>query len=285
MRRRTATSARIVATLRRMPHPYFDGLVPTLNIAHRGGAGLAPENTLEAFRHAVALGCEILELDVHATQDGELVVAHDPTLERCTDGAGRIDALPLRDLQRLDAGHRFSPEGATFPFRGRGVRIPSLQEVLTDPALRRVRLNVELKAEAPGLERALARVLRAHDAVARACVGSEEDAIAERLRAALPEACHFYPREALLRFALPALQGTPPPDEGWDVLDAPLTFEGFRVITPALLQAVAQAGKWLNVWTVDDPAEMRRLIADGVGGIMTDRPDLLAALVRERARA
>jgi len=266
-----------------MPHPYFDGLGPTLNIAHRGGAGLAPENTLEAFRRAAALGCEVLELDVHASRDGVLVVAHDPTLERCTDGAGRIDSLDLSALEGLDAGHHFTPDGVSFPFRGHGVRIPTLRALLTDPMLERVRLNVELKAEAPGLALEFAKVLRGHGAVARVCVGSEQDAIAEQLRAALPEACHFYPREALLRFALPALQGEPPPDEGWHVLDVPLTFQDFRVVTPALLQAVAKAGKWINVWTVDDPLELRRLIDEGVGGIMTDRPDLLAAALRERA--
>jgi glycerophosphoryl diester phosphodiesterase len=266
-----------------MAHPYFHRLSPTLNIAHRGGAGIAPENTLVAFRQAVALGCEILELDVQATRDGVLVVAHDPTLERCTDGAGRIDALEFAALRQLDAGHAFTQDGATFPFRGTGVRIPSLQEVLTDPALASVRLNVELKAEHPGLEPSFASVLRAHGAVARVCVGSEDDALAERIRDALPEACHFYPREALLRFALPALQGEAPPDEGWHVLDVPLTFQDLRVVTPALLQAVAKAGKWINVWTVDDPDELRRLVEERVGGIMTDRPDLLAAILRGRA--
>jgi glycerophosphoryl diester phosphodiesterase len=257
-------------------HPYFEGLSPTLNIAHRGGAGLAPENTLEAFRKAVALGCQVLELDVQCTRDGVLVVAHDPTLERCTNGTGRIDALDLATLQTLDAGYRFSPDGARFPFRGQGVRIPTLEAVLDDPLLAGARLNVELKADAPRLEEALARELRAHGAVDKACVGSEDDALADRIRQVLPEACHFYPREALMRFALPALSGETPPDEGWQVLDVPLTFQGMRVVTPALIACVAAAGKWLNVWTVDDPAEMRRLISDGVGGIMTDRPDLLA---------
>lgn len=266
-----------------MPHPYFKGLRPTLNIAHRGGAGIAPENTLEAFRQAVLLGCEVLELDLQCTRDGVLVVAHDDTLERCTDGRGRVDALSFQELQRLDAGFHFTPDGARFPFRGRGVRIPSLEALLTDPALATVRLNVELKADRPGLERALADGLRAHRAGERVCVGSEQDAVAERIRRAIPEACHFFPRGALTRFAVPAISGETPPDEGWDVLDVPLTYEGFRVVTPALLEAVARCGKWLNVWTIDDPVEMRRLIADGVGGIMTDRPDVLGDLRRSGA--
>ncbi|HZG41378.1 MAG TPA: glycerophosphodiester phosphodiesterase family protein, partial [Longimicrobium sp.] len=106
---------------------FLRGLRPTLHISHRGGAALAPENTLDAFRLAVErYRTDMLELDVHLTRDGEWVVAHDDTLERCTDGTGPLAALTLAELRRLDAGFGFSPdEGRTFPFRGRGARIPT----------------------------------------------------------------------------------------------------------------------------------------------------------------
>src|SRR5689334_5224836 len=109
-------------------HPYLRGLRPTLHIAHRGGSALAPENTLAAFARAVdEFHTDVLELDVHATRDGELVVAHDPDVARCTDGEGAIAERTYAELAALDAGYRFTRDsGATFPFRGRNVRIPRL---------------------------------------------------------------------------------------------------------------------------------------------------------------
>ncbi|MBZ4371003.1 glycerophosphodiester phosphodiesterase [Corallococcus sp. AS-1-6] len=255
---------------------FLHGLKPTLHIAHRGGALLAPENTLEAFQRAVHTHrTDMLELDVHLSRDGEVIVAHDDTLERCTDGEGPLAALTLAELRKLDAGYRFTPdEGRTFPFRGQGVRLPTLREVLRAfPALR---LNVELKPDVPGAEAVLARLLTEEAALGRVCLGSEQDAIAERLYEELPDACHFYPRDALAAFVLALKAGeTPPEDARYRVLDMPLYFGEVRLVDDVLLKAAAERGKWINVWTVDDPAEMDRLLAEGIGGIMTDRPDLL----------
>ncbi|RKG89214.1 glycerophosphodiester phosphodiesterase [Corallococcus sp. CA053C] len=255
---------------------FLQGLKPTLHIAHRGGALVAPENTLEAFRLAVeTYRTDMLELDVHLSRDGEVIVAHDDTLERCTDGAGPLAALTLAELRKLDAGYHFSPDaGRTFPFRGRGVRLPTLREVLR--AFPSLRLNVELKPDVPGGEDMLARLLTEEAALGRVCLGSEQDAIAERLVRVLPDACHFYPRDALAAFVLALKAGeVPPEDARYTVLDMPLYFGEVRLVDDALLEAAASRGKWINVWTVDDPAEMDRLLREGVGGIMTDRPDLL----------
>ncbi|MCY1045349.1 glycerophosphodiester phosphodiesterase [Corallococcus sp. bb12-1] len=255
---------------------FLQGLKPTLHIAHRGGALVAPENTLEAFRLAVEQHrTDMLELDVHLTRDGEVIVAHDDTLERCTDAEGPLAARTLEELRRLDAGFRFSPDnGHTFPFRGRGVRLPTLREVLRAfPALR---LNVELKPDVAGAEDVLARLLTEEAALGRVCLGSEQDAIAERLVRVLPDACHFYPRDALAAFILTLKAGEAPPEDArYSVLDMPLYFGEVRLVDDALLRAAAERGKWINVWTVDDPAEMDRLLQEGIGGIMTDRPDLL----------
>jgi glycerophosphoryl diester phosphodiesterase len=257
-------------------HPFFRGLSPTLHIAHRGGSLLAPENTLAAFRMAVErYHTRMLETDVHLTRDGELVVAHDATLERCTNGVGPIADHTLAELQRLDAGHHFTRDGGhTFPFRGQGVRMPSLREVLRAfPALR---FNIEVKPDVPGIEDAFFQVLREEGALERVCVGSELDEVGERLVRVMPDACHFYPREALTAFVLTVRAGEPPPaDPRYTVLDMPLYFGDMRLVDEALLRAVDAHGKWLNVWTVDAPDEMRQLITEEVGGIMTDRPDLL----------
>jgi len=259
-------------------HPFLKGLSPTLLIAHRGGAALWPENTLLAFQRAVAdFRTDMLELDVHRTRDGVLVVSHDPTVDRCTDGQGALNALPLAEVQRLDAGHRFSPDGGrTFPFRGKGLRLPTFREVLD--AFPSLRLNVDVKVDEPGIEDDFARVLREASAVDRVCFGSEHDALADRLHRALPEGCLFYPRDALtaLVMALHQEPEAPPPDDArYTVLEMPLYFGDVRLVSPGFVEACTRLGKWVYVWTINDEVEMKHLVRARVGGIMTDRPDLL----------
>lgn len=258
-----------------MPHPFFAGLHPTLHIAHRGGAALAPENTMAAFRNAISFRTDMLELDLQVTSDGVLVVSHDDTLERCTDAEGPIDGRTFADLSTVDAGHRFTIDGGeTFPFRGRGVRIPAFTEVLA--AFPGLRLNVDVKANPAGIEELLAAALKVSGAVRRVCVGSEDDALAQRLLDAVPDAIHFYPRDALTHAVLRLKSGAGlPPDDPYRVMDVPLHHEGRRVVDFAFCEAARRQHRWVNVWTVDDPNEMRALEAAGAGGIMTDRPDLL----------
>lgn len=254
-----------------MDHPFFKGLRPTLHIAHRGGALLAPENTLAAFRMAVeAYRTDMLELDVHLTCDEQVVVAHDPTVERCTDGTGAIAAMTLRELQALDAGARFE--------RFRGERIPTLQEVLR--AFPTVRINVELKAHTPELVPRFVALVQSEGAVDRICCGSEHDDVAGKLHAALPEACHFFPRDALAEWVMTVKGGDPAPRmERYAVLDMPDQWEGIPLVDAALLRVAAEQRKWVNVWTINDEPTMRRLAGLKVGGIMTDRPDLLRAVL------
>ena len=263
-------------------HPFVSGLEPTLHIAHRGGAKVAPENTLAAFTLAVErYRTDMLELDVHRTRDGVWVVSHDETVDRCTDGAGDIASLTLEEIKRLDAGYRFTPDGGrTFPFRGKGVQVPTLREVLE--GFGDVRLNVEVKRATEGIEKSFSDELRHAGALGRVCCGSEDDALAVRLHQLLPEECHFYPRDALAAFVVAVKSGEPPPlDPRFSVLDMPLYFGDERLVDAALLAAVRANERWLNVWTVDDPIEMTRLVREGVGGIMTDRPDLLRSVLDE----
>lgn len=244
-------------------HPFLRGLKAPLHISHRGGAGLYPENTMLAFKSAVELHrTDMLELDVHATSDGVVVVAHDETLERCTNGHGPLAALSYAELSRLDAG--------------RGERIPTLEDVLA--AFPSLRVNVELKV--PGVLAPFVALVKRLGALDRLCIGSEHDAIAQDIARALPDALLFYPRDALAAFVLPTRAGEPPDDDPrYTVLDMPLTWEGVKLFDADLARVCAERGKWVNVWTVDDPAEMKQAIADGVGGIMTDRPDVLRAVL------
>ncbi|WP_375766430.1 glycerophosphodiester phosphodiesterase [Archangium gephyra] len=266
-------------------HPYFRGLSPTLHISHRGGSLLAPENTLPAFRMAVErYHTQVLETDVHLTRDGELVVFHDDTLQRCTNGEGRIADHTLAELRRLDAGYHFTPDaGRTFPFRGQGVHLSTLGELLR--AFQGLRFNIEVKPDVPGIEDAFFQVLREEGALEQACIGSELDVVGERLARVMPDACHFYPRDALAAFVLSLRAGEQPPEEPrYTVLDMPLYFGDVRLVDELLVREVDARGKWLNVWTVDDPEEMRRLVGEGVGGIMTDRPDLLRRVLDEQQK-
>ncbi len=266
-----------------MPHPFFDGLTAPLHIAHRGGAGCGPENTLWAFEQAVRVHrTDCIELDVHATADGEIVVFHDDDLDRTTDGAGPLRAQDWASLQRLDAGHTWTADGGqTFPHRGQGVGIPRLVTVLR--AFPDLPLNLEIKPDRPELAAPVVALLRAEGALDRVCLGSFHDRVGAALHAAAPAACHYYPEAALTAFVMAALTGQPPVvDPRFSVIDMPLSHQGLRLVTPALLDAARAHDLWVNVWTVDAADDMTALLDLGVGGIMTDRPDRLRAVLDAR---
>src|SRR5918911_1481417 len=152
-----------------------------VNLAHRGASALAPENTIEAFRLAVEAGAGGLELDVHMTRDGHIVVIHDATVDRTTSGTGAVSEMTLDELRMLDAGHNFSPDGGpTRPYRGRGVRVPTLGEVLE--GFPGVAVNIEIKARTPGIEETVLGVLREANALGRALVVSTPHDIVKRFR-------------------------------------------------------------------------------------------------------
>jgi glycerophosphoryl diester phosphodiesterase len=244
---------------------------------------LAPENTLAAFQLAVnRYRTDVLEIDIQQTLDGVWVISHDDTLERCTNGEGPIANHNLSQIQRLDAGYWFSPEaGKSFPYRGQGVRIPTLAEALC--ALPTLRFNIDLKTANADQVSAFSRLMREQGATDRICCGTESDELAAVLFEALPEACHFYPRQALTHFVLAVRAGEPPAlDPRFAVLDMPFAYQGIPLIDAQLLEAAKRSGRWVNVWTVDEPGQMRELIGLGVGGIMTDRPDLLRQALDER---
>lgn len=246
-------------------------------VAHRGGARLAPENTLASFDGAAALGADVIELDVRLTSDGEVVVFHDDSTERIAGTPGAVASRSLRQLRELDAGHAFTPDGGrSFPWRGRGLTVPTLAEVLDRyPA---TLFNIEAKEAAPPLAQALARVVRGAGRVDQVCVGSFDDAQGERLRALLPEACHFLP-ELAARCHVSAARGSGDGRAcpgGYDVADLPLrTEQGFEVVDADVVSYFHARGMAVHVWTVDDETEMRTLLALGVDGIMSDRPDVL----------
>ncbi|WP_406831473.1 glycerophosphodiester phosphodiesterase [Pedococcus sp. KACC 23699] len=251
---------------------YFDAPTP-IGLAHRGGAkveaNLHLENTLAAFRHAVDLGYRYLETDVHATSDGQVLAFHDHVLDRVTDARGAIAQLPY-------AAVRAARVGGTEP-------IPLLADLLEE--LPDVRLNIDVKAER-AIE-PLAAVLRAHDAFDRVCIGSFSRSRIRAVRALLGPsvATAAGPTEVgVLRFApwlVADLLRSPAP-----VLQVPTGHvvggRRFDLVTEALVERVHRMGKHLHVWTIDDATEMDRLFDLGVDGIVTDRTDVLAAVLARR---
>ena len=250
------------------------------NVAHRGASALAPENTLEAFRLGVEAGASGLELDVHMTRDGGVVVIHDPTVDRTTDGTGAVAEMTLGDLRRLDAGYRFSQDGgSSYPYRGAGVRVPTLAELYeTFPE---ACLNIELKEAQPGIEEAVLRVVRSAGAQERTLVVSNRHGVVRRFRrlsggeistgASRREITQFY---SLSRGRLEWLRR---PD--YDALQVPVEHRGIEVVTQRFVEAAHRRGVRVDVWTINDPDEMRRLLDLGVDTIMTDRPADLARLL------
>ncbi len=250
-----------------------------LLIAHRGGAKLAPENTLAAFRRAVDVWeADMLELDVRATSDGEIVVIHDATVDRTTDGTGEVADLPWEALQELDAGHRFVGLDGCDSFRGKGVTIPRFEELLEE--LPGVRLNAEAKVRKAA--RGLVEIIRRHGAEDRVLVAAELETARSGVRdypgpwgASRRQITRFW---ALHRLPLGKLY-TP----RVDALQVPEEWSGLRILTPRFVKEAHRRNIPVHVWTVDDPDDMRRLLAWGVDGIQSDRPDLLASVLSEVA--
>jgi glycerophosphoryl diester phosphodiesterase len=254
-------------------HPYLDLPGPWL-VAHRGASDVAPENTLPAFDAAAALGVDALEIDVHRSADGVVFVFHDDDTTRITGAPGTIEARTAAEVAALDAGFAFTPDGGrTFPFRGAGVRIPPLAEVLARyPALR---LSIDAKTPDAPLARALADVIRAARAEDRVVVGSFVDAQARRLGRLLPGVCRYLPQRVAAWHVLGAMLRLPPLGApAYQLAALPRRHGRIEVVTPALVAHLHRRGIPLHVWTVDDEAEMRELLALGVDGLITNRPAL-----------
>lgn len=231
-----------------------------LNIAHRGASGTFPENTLSAFRAAIDAQADMCELDVQLTRDGAVVVIHDDTVERTTDGKGEVAELTLAELQRLDAGARFR-DGAV-----KGERIPTLDEVFAVTA-GRCGLNIELKAG--GLEHQVAQIMQARDAFSGSIVSSFDWQYLKKI-----QQLHFNIRIALLADEKPV-----------DLMINAVAMRAYSInprwdmVTADLCKAAHERSLKVYTWTVDADARMRALMECGVDGIMTNYPERLRTVL------
>ncbi|MEK7240877.1 MAG: glycerophosphodiester phosphodiesterase family protein [Gemmatimonadota bacterium] len=251
-----------------------------LVIAHRGNSRHAPEDTMESFRQGLALGADGIEFDVRLSADGVPVVIHDRTLDRTTSGTGLVADRTFDELRALDAGYRFTRDGGrTFPYRGRGMRIPALDEVLE--AFPATACIIELKT--PTATAALARALEAHDARERVVAGSFLDEALAPLRgrgflltASRPEVIRLYARALTLRGA-----GTP----SYQACSVPPWFHGLPVPVLQFARMLRGCGIPTHVWTVNDVRQARRLWAGGVNAILSDDPGAMLGILGRPERA
>jgi len=264
--------------IHRMPdHALFDRPAPWI-IAHQGGRGLWPENTLYAFEHCREMGVDMLEMDLRATADGQIVVMHDETVDRTANGSGLVAEMTLEKLRALDAGYRFQDEAGEIPFRGKGLKVPELREVLV--GLPTSKLNLEMKDFTPELAASLCAELRERDAEGRVLIASFGQDSMDAFRRHCPlVATSATMREALSFFRLYHLRLGSLYRAPAVAFQVPETFGEMRVVEPRLLELTGKLNVRVQVWTVNEEDDMRRLLSLGVQGILTDYPDRLLAIL------
>lgn len=259
-------------------HPYFDRPTPHL-FGHRGASGELPENTLPAFARALEHGVPYLEMDCHATRDGEIVVLHDAELERTTNGEGVVSEYSYVELERLDAGHRFSLDGREFPFRGAGIRVPRLAEVLA--AYPEAHINLEVKQADPPIAEEVVRLVRRARAERRLLLAGADEPVLARLRALDPGTALGSSTADVIEFVQASVGGglaTFAPRG--HALQIPPDAFGRPLVTRELVDAAHVLGLFVHVWTINESDEMQRLLALGVDGLMSDFPGRLVATAR-----
>ena len=264
--------------------------------AHQGGAWEGPSSTLFAIRAAVAAGATGVELDVHATADRHLVVCHDSTVDRTTDGRGAIASLTLAELRALDNAYRWAPgadvtleepEGG-YPFRGRAPEdrafgIATLEEVLEE--LPGVVLNLDIKQTAPVVkpyEEALAALLRRFGRRDDVIVASFLDSATAAFSAVAPEIATSAGTLAVAEFVRALRSGVGPPPVPHAALQVPVAAGDTLIVDERFVEAAHDRGMAVHVWTIEEEEEMDRLCDLGVDGIITDRPTALVGVLDRR---
>jgi glycerophosphoryl diester phosphodiesterase len=237
---------------------------------HRGAAGIFAENTVEGFALAASIGVDVIETDAHVTRDGRVVLSHDGTVDRTTDGEGTIAEMTFAQLRALDAGARWTDRDGARVFRGRGLVIPSLEEALG--ALPHCRFNIELKSQEDGAPRALTEVLERCGAQGRVMLAAEDGAVMKELRREAPWAPTSCSSAEVFGFitGLHEADYEPPPA---CALQVPDVFEGIEIVNETFVRRAKSLGMMVHVWTINDPAHMQRLLELGCDGVITDHPE------------
>ncbi len=260
------------ACLRDLPRP--------LVIAHQGGEELWPSNTMHAFERAAALGVDMLEMDLHVTADGVLVLMHDETVDRTTNGTGRLEEMTLAEVKALDAGYYWTDdEGKTFPFRGQGITVATLEELFQ--AFPDMPMNIEIKlVENIPVVEPFCQLIREHGKQDQILVASFHEDAMSAFRAACPEVATSTSQNEVINFFARHFVGLAasysPPAQAVQV---PEYRSGIHILTSRFVEDAHSRGMDVHVWTINEAEDMQRMIELGVDGIITDRPDILLELL------
>jgi glycerophosphoryl diester phosphodiesterase len=263
-------------------HPFYSGVTRPLVIAHQGGDGIWPGDTMYAFEKAVEIGADVLEMDAHITKDGHIVLMHDETVDDTTDGTGLIEEMTLDDLKQLDAAYEWSNDGGqTFPYRGQGIQVPTLDELFQKfPQMRYV---IEIKLTKNPIDQPLCGLIRQHGMQDKVVVASFHDEAMQNFRATCPEVATSASRGEVTKFVIlgkvflsglvrPEYQSIQPPFDPEESYNIP-------IMTKRFIREVHAKNVRVEPWTVNDPELMKQYIEWGVDGIITDRPDLLVEIL------
>ena len=265
-------------------HLYYEGATRPLVIAHQGGNDIWPGNTLYAFEKAVEIGADVLEMDAHITKDGYIVLMHDETVDDTTDGSGLIEEMTLDELKQLDAAYDWSDDGGqTYPYRGLGIQVPTLDELFEK--FPHMRYLIEIKLTENPIDQPLCDLIREHNMQNKVMVASFHDEAMQNFRETCPEVATSASRGEVTRFVLPGklllsgfvvpeYQSIQPPFDPKDSFNIPIMTE--RFVREAHAKNIA-----VEPWTVDDPELMKKYIEWGVDGIITDRPDLMVGILKQ----
>ena len=263
-------------------HPFFDNFdTYPLVIAHADdtGQGLWPGSTMPFLRGVSEMGVDVLEIDVHMTRDGHIVVMHDDSVDRTTDGTGKINEMTLKEIKSLEvAGNWTQDDGETYPYRGQGLRVPTLPELFY--LFPDWPMNIEIKQAEPSMAQPLCDMIRNFNMSSKVIVPSFSDAALAEFREACPEVATAGGSDEVRNFVMlnfiflsnllsPAYEAFQVPEES----------SGIPVVTPRFVNTAHNRNLQVHVWTVNDPADMQRFIEMDVDGLMTDRPDLLLELL------
>ena len=267
----------------KITHPLLKRLSKPVTIAHQGGNKVYPDESLLAFTNAINMGIQVIELDIHRTKDGVIVINHDPTIDRLTDGTGLIREMSWLELQQVDGAYNWSLDGLTYPYRGKGIKILSLIEMM-DTFPQQV-YDIEIKQHDPPLEKDLCDLLRKYGVAAdQAIIASFRDETVARFHDICPEVAISLPvNQGTVLYILSriGLERLLPLDAV--VAQLPTTFStklGKLELDRRYIEAFSKGDRQVWVWTVNDSIEMKRLVNMGAHGIITDRPDILMDFVQ-----
>jgi glycerophosphoryl diester phosphodiesterase len=275
----------LVPVSQRPSHPFFQSDRP-LVIAHQGGELLAPSNTMTAFQQAVDLGVDVLEFDIHITKDGQLVTIHDPTVDRTTNGKGKVQDLTLAEIQKLDAGYHFEDLNGELSYRGKGTYIPSLEEVFqTFPTMKMV---IEIKDDNPAqripeISEKLWNLIQKYKKEDQVVVASFDQKIINQFDEVSDGKIAISAGEDEIRkfiiFKKLFLANLYKPKA--DVFQIPTKESIFNLANPSIIKEADRRNVTIQYWTIDDKETMRSLLEDGADGIITNRPDLMLEVLAE----